>query len=279
MHTAEIVRRAAAYLDRHDVDSPLPTAELLLMSVLGTDRTGLYRGGRELSRAEARRFGRALCRRCSGIPTQHLTGEQGFRRLVLEVRVDVFVPRPETEVLVDVALQLIEDREAPTIVDVGTGSGAIALAIKQERPDARVLATDLSPEAVGLAGANAERLGLDVDVIQGDLLDPIPSHLRGAVDLVVSNPPYVNHDEYTELPIDVRAEPRLSLIGGIEIYERLFTAAAGWVRQRHGAVAVEMGESMGHAVSEAAAIAGFTGPVAIVPDLTGRPRVLRARRP
>jgi release factor glutamine methyltransferase len=276
--TSEVVRSAAGYLARHNVESPLPTAELLMMSVLGTDRTGIYAGNRELSTAEAKRFGRALCRRCLGTPTQHLTGEQGFRRLILEVRPGVFVPRPETEVLVEVALQLVDGLESPSIIDVGTGSGAIALAIKQERPDARVVATDVSPEAVALARANAGRLGLDVDVVEGDLLTSVPAHLRGAVDLVVSNPPYVSPEEHGELPPDARADPALALVGGIEVYERLFAEAAEWVGRRHGAVAVEIGASMGHAVADAAAMAGFAGPITIVLDLTGRPRVVRARK-
>src|SRR5438445_10820475 len=151
MRPALVVRRAANYLDRHDVESPLATAEVLLADTLGTDRTGLYTRSEGLTSAEARRFGRALCRRCTGAPTQHITGLAGFRSITVVVRPGVFVPRPETEVLVEVALEAIVDVPTPIVVDVGTGTGVVALAICTERRDARVLATDLSPEAVALA--------------------------------------------------------------------------------------------------------------------------------
>jgi release factor glutamine methyltransferase len=185
---SEVVRRAAHYLDRHGVESPQPTAEVLLMHVLGTDRAGLYTRDEGLDAREARMFGRAICQRCAGTPVQHLTGAQAFRRLVLQVRPGVFVPRPETEVLVEHALSELGGLEAPVVVDAGTGTGAIALAIKDERPDAKVLATDRSPEAVELARANGERLGLGVTVLEGDSWAIAPE-LRRSVDLVVSNPP------------------------------------------------------------------------------------------
>ena len=172
MRPALVVRRAADYLSRHDVESPLPTAEILMASVLGTDRAGVYARDDGLSTAEAKRFGRALCQRCVGVPLQHLTGDQPFRRLTLVVRPGVFIPRPETEIVVEHALAAVSRVAAPTVVDVGTGTGAIALTIKDERPDARVLAIDLSPEAVDLARENASRSSLDVEVAQGDLLDP-----------------------------------------------------------------------------------------------------------
>ena len=191
MRPAEVIRRGAGYLERHEVDQPLATAEVLLASILGTDRTGLYLRDEELSTAEAKRFGRALCRRCTGTPVQHLTGEQGFRRLVLTVRPGVFIPRPETEVVVDAALAAVADLETPVVVDVGTGTGAIALSIAFEHPGARVIATDASPDAVALAREHAARFGLAVDVRAGDLLEQVADELAGAADLVVSNPPYV----------------------------------------------------------------------------------------
>ena len=171
MRPAEVIRRGAAYLERHGVESPDANAERLMMRVLGAGRTALLARTDGLSAAEARAYGKALCLRCTGTPLQHLTREQGFRRLVLEVRPGVFVPRPETEVVAGVALERITSVRTPAIVDLGTGSGAIALALRDERPDARVWATDLSPDAVELARVNATRLGLDVDVRVGDLFD------------------------------------------------------------------------------------------------------------
>jgi release factor glutamine methyltransferase len=273
---AEVVRRAAEYLERHGVESPLPTAERLLSHVLGTDRTGMY--AREgLTSQEAKLFGRALCRRCVGEPLQHVTGEQGFRRLTIGVRPGVFVPRPETEVLVQSVLDGLTETEMPTVVDVATGSGAVALAIKDERPDATVFAIDLSPEAVGLTRENAEALDLPVTVYEGDLLSPLPEELRGEVDAVVCNPPYVALEARDSLPPDVRAEPELAVFGGLDIYERLFEQAFASLRPG-GFVAVEIEESRAEAVSKAAEQEGFEA-LSVRQDFTGRDRVVSGRRP
>ena len=276
MTPAEVVRRAAEYLERHGVESPLPTAERLLSHVLGTDRTGMY--AREgLTSQEAKLFGRALCRRCVGEPLQHVTGEQGFCRLTIGVRPGVFVPRPETEVLVQSVLDGLTETEMPTVVDVATGSGAVALAIKDERPDATVFAIDLSPEAVGLTRENAEALDLPVTVYEGDLLSPLPEELRGEVDAVVCNPPYVALEARDSLPPDVRAEPELAVFGGLDIYERLFEQAFASLRPG-GFVAVEIEESRAEAVSKAAEQEGFEA-LSVRQDFTGRDRVVSGRRP
>lgn len=276
MRPSEVLRRASGYLERHGVESPDVTAEVLLGHVLRTDRAGLYARSQGLDAREARMFGRALCQRCAGTPLQHLTGEQAFRGIVLEVRPGVFVPRQETEILVEVALGALSRAEAPVVVDVGTGTGAIALAVKDERPDAAVLATDRSPEAVELATANASRLGLDVTIVEGDLLEPLPRELRGWVDLVVSNPPYVTPQEYGDLPAEVRADPELALVGGLEVYERLAAQAPRWLRDG-GVLAVEIGAAQGRDVSSALR-SSFTD-VRVEQDLAGRDRVVVGRRP
>lgn len=275
MNTSQVLRRATDYLARHDVDAPRATAETLLGSVLGSSRGDLYLGDQDLTAEQAKAFGRALCRRCNGTPTQHLTGEAGFRRLMLTVGPGVFVPRPETEVLVEHALVLMAGRESPTVVDVGTGSGAIALAIKDERPDARVFGTDRSSDAVALARENGSRLGLSVEVLRGDLLEPLPARLRGCIDLVVSNPPYVTPAEYEAVPSEVRADPRDAVVGEVDVTARLFERCADWLRTG-GAVAVEIGEARGGDVREAAERAGFTD-VRVEPDLNGRDRVVTGR--
>jgi release factor glutamine methyltransferase len=263
-------------LERHGVESPVPTAERLLSHVLGTDRTGMYaRDG--LTSQEAKLFGRALCRRCVGEPLQHVNGEQGFRRLTVRVRPGVFVPRPETEVLVQVVLDGLTTTKTPVAVDVATGSGAVALAIKDERPDATVYATDLSPEACALTRENAEALGLGVTVFEGDLLDPLPGERRGELDAVVCNPPYVALEARESLPPDVRAEPELAVFGGLDIYERLFEQAFASLRPG-GLVAVEIEESAAESVSKAAEREGFVD-LSVRRDLTGRDRVVSGRRP
>lgn len=275
MRTTEVLRRAADYLDRHGVESPRATAEQLLMHVLDTDRAGLYTLDDGLDAREARLFGRALCQRCAGTPLQHLTGEQAFRNIQLEVRPGVFVPRPETEVLVEHALEALGDAEDPVVVDVGTGTGAIALAVKYERPDTVVYATDLSPEAVELARANAARLELDVRILEGALLEPLPSELRGWVDLVVSNPPYLSPDEFEDLPLEVRADPEIALVGDVAVIERLADDAARWLRDG-GVLALEIGASQGRAVTDLLG-RGYAD-VRVEPDLAGRDRVVLARR-
>jgi len=277
MRPAQVVRRAADYLERHAVDAPIPTAERLLAHVLGTDRTGLYSSARALDPVEARAFGRALCRRCSGVPTQHLLGRAEFRRLSLIVRPGVFVPRPETEIVVEAALDAVRDRRDPVVVDVGTGTGAIALSMKLERPDSTVVAVDRSAEAVALARDNARAAGLDVDVRLGDLLADLDPVATGPLDLVVSNPPYVDVNHYRTLPADVRADPWDALVGGPNVYAALFEQAS--VRLGPGGfTVVEIGEDRGDEVRGLALDAGARD-VEVRPDLNGRDRVVVAAWP
>ena len=275
MRPSEVARRGADYLARHGVESPRAESEALLQRILGIDRTTLFTREEGLSTAEAKAYGRALCRRCTGTPLQHLTREQGFRGLTLEVRPGVFVPRPETEVLVEVALRLVQD-PAPTVVDLCTGGGPVALSIAHERPGARVFGTDVSAEAVALATDNATRLELPARFLLGDLFEPLPGDLRGEVDLVVANPPYVPAERRDELPADVLTDPDRSLFGDASDYERLLVGAARWVRPS-GVAAVEIDETLADAVAALARAAGFDD-VGVHPDLTGRDRVVSGRR-
>lgn len=276
MRPSEVARRGAEYLAHHGVDSPRAESEALLQRILGVDRATLFTRQEGLSTGEAKAYGRALCRRCTGSPLQHLTGEQGFRRLVLEVRPGVFVPRPETEILVEVALASTPQRE-PVVVDLCTGAGAVALAIADERPGARVYATDISADAIALASDNATRLSLPVTSLAGDLFDPLPHELAGEIDLVVANPPYLGSEGRDELPIDVRADPPDALFGDVEGYRRIFDEAARWLRPG-GAIAVEIDGSIAADVVAAARGAGFDD-VRIDRDLNARDRVVSGRRP
>ena len=275
MRPMDLVRRSAAYLEAHGVQSPRETTEALLMHFLHTDRAGLYTRTHGLDTKTARLFGRALCRRCRGTPLQYLTGEQQFMDLALQVAPGVFVPRPETERLVEVVLDVIGSVHAPLLVDVGTGTGAVGLAIKRHRPDARVLATDLSADAVEVARRNAVRLGLDVEVLCGDVLQPLSKDLAGTVDVLVSNPPYVTEEEYESLPEEVKAEPYGALVGGTDVHRRLAEAALEWLRPG-GWLIVEIGAAQGPMVRDLfrAHLAG----VEVLPDLAGRDRIVRGRR-
>jgi release factor glutamine methyltransferase len=207
---------------------------------------------------------------------QYLTGDQGFRRLVLEVRPGVFVPRPETEVLVDVVLRSIASVDAPVVVDLCTGSGTVALAVADEHPGATVFATDVSEEAVALARVNADRLGLPITVERGDLFEPLPVELQGTVDVVCANPPYVSRARRDELPPDVLADPDIAVFGEPELYQRIFADAYAWVRAG-GSVAVEIEDDAASWVVAAASVTGFED-VVVQRDLAGRDRVVSGRR-
>ena len=272
MRPAEVLARATRYLDAHDVDEPRRTAEILMEHVLHTDRAGLYSRAEGLDTGEARAFGRALCRRCAGSPLQHVTGDQPFRSITLRVRPGVFIPRPETEIVVDAALEAIEGVASPVVVDVGTGTGAIALSVKAERPNARVFATDVSEEAVALARENADALGLGVRVLQGDALEPFPSDARASV--IVSNPPYVTFDEYGALPPEVRADPEGALVGGTELHARLAAESPSRLA-RGGWLVLEIGSTQGAEVAEL--LREAFDDVEVLQDLAGRDRVVRGR--
>jgi release factor glutamine methyltransferase len=207
-------------------------------------------------------------RRASGEPLAYIERSRGFYGLELACGPGVLVPRPDTETLVDVALELIDTRASPIVVDIGTGTGAVAFAIASVRPDAEIVATDISDDALAYARANARSLGLDVWFAKGDLFDAVPIELRGSIDLVVSNPPYVA--EGAELPPDVRAEPEIALFAGPEgtdVLRRLVREAPAWLAPG-GALALEIG---------GAEQAGILPAGEARADLAGTPRVVWTR--
>jgi release factor glutamine methyltransferase len=196
--------------------------------------------------------------------------------LDLQMRAGVFIPRPETEGLVEAAIEVLSAGPTePIVVDVGTGTGAIALAIKRFIPGAWVFATDIAIEAVELARANADRLGLDVEVLHGDLLEPLPSELRGRVDLLVSNPPYIGREEYESLPAEVKAEPYEALVGDAEFHRRCVDAAVEWLAPG-GWLLTEIGSDQGQEVGRI--FSERLTDVDVLPDLADRNRVVRGRR-
>lgn len=274
MRPSEVLRRGADYLSRHGIDSAQAEAETLMMSVLACDRAHLYSTVEPLTGDQARTFGRALCQRCEGTPLQHLTGSQGFRELQLTVRPGVFIPRPETESVVERALEHL-GHEPSLALDIGTGTGAIALSLKSARPAAQVHAVDISEAALDLAADNARRLGLDVSFHLGDTYDALPEGLRGRIDLVVSNPPYVTTEEYLDLPPEVLADPVAALVGEPDVYRRLVAGAGSWLKPS-GWLVVEIGASQGSEVAEV--FAESLSDVAVLKDLAGRDRIVEGRR-
>jgi len=249
-------------------DTPRLDAEVLLADVLGCDRAALVaHPGRELDPGEARAFQAAARRRSRREPVAYILGRRGFRRLELDVDPRVLVPRPETEHLVEAALGL---SEGATVVDVGTGSGAVALALADERPDLRVIGTDVSGDALAVARTNAARLGLDVEWREGALL----AGVREA-DAVVSNPPYVRVG--ARVPAELGFEPVRALLAGdtgLEVYDRLVPAAAATGARF---AALEVGEGQAGAVQERLRAAGFDA-IERIRDLAGIERVVVARR-
>jgi release factor glutamine methyltransferase len=260
---------AVIALQAAGVDTPRLDSEVLLADVLGVDRAALIADpDRALEPAEARRFQEAARRRREREPVAYITGRRGFRMLELAVDSRVLVPRPETEHVVEAALGI---PAGARVVDVGTGSGAIALALKAERPDLAVAATDSDPAALEVARANARRLGLDVTFLAGDLLAGIRP-----VDAVLANPPYVA-DGASLMPEIARWEPPGALFAGpdgLTVIRRLVPAAA-----EAGArfLALEVGAGQAAAVAELVRAARFAE-VEVVRDLAGLERVVVGRR-
>jgi release factor glutamine methyltransferase len=266
----DVLRGATEYLAGRGIDTARVDAELLLARALGLSRIELYtQHDRPLSDAE-RTAARALVQR-RGLrePLAYVLGDWDFRRLTLKTDRRALVPRPETEIVVERCLVLLEGAEAPRVADVGTGTGAIALALKQERPDAVVVATDVSSEALELARENAEANALDVRFVHGDLLEGV----AGPLDLVVSNPPYVRAGEIDALEPEVRDwEPRGALVDEgqtVRLARSAQSVLEGWL-------VLEVHEERARLLSGELAKLGYRG-VSIALDLAGRERVLEGR--
>jgi release factor glutamine methyltransferase len=245
---------------------------------------------RPVTRREMAYYDRMVERRAAGEPLQYVLGSWAFRTLDLFLDRRVLIPRPETEVVAGVALDELDRSLAaagrdpravpPVVVDLGTGSGAIALSIAVERVHAQVWATDASEDALDIARANLAGIGRHasrVQLVHGDWFDALPGHLAGRIDLVVSNPPYVAASE--ELPPIVRDwEPALALVPGptgLEAYERIVPGARRWLAPG-GVVVLEIGAGQGAALCSLAAEAGYASAV-VLPDLAGRDRAVVLR--
>jgi release factor glutamine methyltransferase len=264
----EAERRLAAA----GVASPRVDAEWLVGKALGSTRTALYADtDRGLSAEQATELERLVRRREAREPLAYVLGEWGFRRLTLMVDVRVLVPRPETEVVVERCLELLRGVDRPSVLDVGTGSGAIALAIADEHPGARVTAIDVSSGALEVARENARAAGLEIAFAEQDVRDG----LDGEYQLVVSNPPYVTSEEIETLEPEVRDwEPRIATVG--EEHTEAIAAAGARALVPGGHLVLEVADGRAAEVSEVLERLGYEG-VRQGRDLTGRDRVVEGR--
>ncbi|HEY6937875.1 MAG TPA: peptide chain release factor N(5)-glutamine methyltransferase [Terriglobales bacterium] len=278
MQLRDAIQNAEQRLQAAHVGSPRMNAELLAMFVLGCDRAYLYaHSERPLTRNEMASYDDALTERARGVPAQYITGHQEFWGMDVIVSPAVLIPRPETEHVIETMLELARDRPANNVVDVGTGSGCIALALTKEFPQARIHATEISAEALEIARANAARHQLE-DRIQFHETDLLAGMEEGAFDYVVSNPPYIGDWEADSVEAQVRRfEPRRALFAGpsgLEVFARLIPEARRAL-QPGGWLIMEMGHSGRERVCE---LLKDWEEIRITNDLQGIARVVAARR-
>jgi release factor glutamine methyltransferase len=268
------------------IESARLDAELLLGCVLGLSREELIlAAAKNVSLAEAERYEDLLIRRVNREPLAYITGQQEFWSLNFLVSRDVLVPRPETEVLVELAvghLAQANNRECPRILELGTGSGAIAVALATELPRAQIVASEISPAALAIARRNASRNGVceAMRFLEGDLFRALDQEIDNDFDLILSNPPYILRDEISTLDAEVsRWEPRAALDGGVDgldFYRRIAEEAPAYLHQ-DGAVAVEIGAMMGSVVRSLFKNSAAYADIQVYQDYSGRDRVVIAR--
>ncbi|MDJ0663453.1 MAG: peptide chain release factor N(5)-glutamine methyltransferase [Acidimicrobiia bacterium] len=269
-HTSSELLQEARDLPEHE-------ASRLLLAAASAERSWLV-GDPAVTVDVANRFREYAERRRTGEPLQYIEGTVQFGPIEVAVDRRVLIPRPETEQLYEAAVERLRGITSPVVVDLCSGSGNLALAIKHALPAARVIASDLSPDAVAVAAENAARLDLDIELVTGDLFSALPAEVAGSVDLIVTNPPYVTRDECALLPEEIADwEPALALNGGadgLDSLRRVAAEAADWLRPG-GWLLCEIGERHGSVAERL--FAAFRPE--ITRDLAGRDRFLLGRAP
>ena len=273
----EAARSAAARLDHAGVPEPVASAEVLLSELLGVGRAALAASAVQLTAEQASLYGAWISRRMKREPVQRILGYAYFRNLVLDLNEETLIPRPDTESVVDAALEQIDSRGYPCVVlDVGTGSGAIAISIAQERPRCEVHATDISEAAVRIARQNAARNEAIVSFHEADVASGL-HFLKGSVALLVSNPPYVDETSApTRLAPEVRQwDPPAALYSGedeLGFFRRIFAETPPLLKS--GAdVVLEIGDGQAEKVMDLGRGFGFS-PLDVREDLAGTPRAV-----
>jgi len=284
----ELLQWSTNALKDHQIENPRLNAELLLAHSLNLNREELYvRLHRELKEGEKGALERLIQRRISGEPLQYILGHQEFWSINFKVDARVLIPRPETELLVEQSLATLSEKtfeQKPSVLEIGTGSGAIAIALAKEVKHIFLVATDISRDALVLAKENAKSVGVQdrIQFVNGDLLGPfLSSEERRTFDLILSNPPYIIRSEIGSLAKEVRDyEPVIALDGGedgLEVYRRLISQAPSSLRER-GWLLLEVGQGQAQMVAEQIQGSGTFLEPQILPDLAGIERVVKAQR-
>jgi len=271
----EALKRGENFLRQKGIEAYSLEAQLLMAYALGRFRAFvLAEGEKMLSEKEKIKFFSLVQKRGSRYPLAYILGYKSFMGLELKVTPQVLIPRSDTEVLVEEVLRRFGD-EPKRVADVGTGSGAIALALKYYRPSWQVWAVDFSREALEVAEANAKRYNLEVNFEEGELLSP----LKGKFDLIVSNPPYIPTAELKKLQLEVQFEPLIALDGGedgLRIYRRLIPQAASFLTDK-GTLFLEIGSDLTEKIKELFSVSDWSF-YEIIPDYQHRPRVIIAQK-
>lgn len=274
-HTiGELINLSADYLEEKGCSSPRLDAELLLGHVLGLDRLSLYLNfDKPLNAEEIVQYRKFIGRRGQRIPVAYLTGQREFYSIPLRVNENVLIPRPETEFVVDKILEILEPDQPTQILDLGTGSGAIAIALACQDPNFKITAVDISAPALQMAQANAKSLEVDnqITFIESDLFTKVPRKYT----VICSNPPYIKRDELTKLAPELGVEPAIALDGGpdgLEFYRRILNQAASFLEQP-GFVVLEIGWNQAADIRLLGEQAGFTWLETVV-DYDGQDRVV-----
>jgi release factor glutamine methyltransferase len=282
MTVRDILNESTKALEAVDIPSARLDAEVLLSFCLGCDRLEFYKNpDMTISETKLAAFRNLIARRLQWEPVAYITGRKEFWTFVLEVNSSVLIPRPDTEIIVEETLDVyLNFNSLPVrILDIGTGSGAIALALAHEIADAKVVATDISQAALSLAQKNAATLGLQdkIDFKLGNLFEPVD----GLFDIIVSNPPYIAAAEYEELPAGVRNfEPCEALFAGengLEFYEKLINQAAPYLK-KNGWLLLEIGAKQEAGIRRIMEATGNYDSMEMRRDYAGLPRVIKARR-
>jgi len=281
----EILNRAVEKLRSEGIDRPRTNAELLLGAVLDAKKIDLYLNrDRILTPQQVEKFNQLIQERISGKPLQYIIGSTEFFGLEFKVNQSVLIPRPETETLVEAVIEHLKDCSQPKIIDLGTGSGAIAISLAKNLKSSFVFATDVSPDALKVAKRNAERHGVEsrIEFVCGDLFDPLEGKkLEKTIDCVVSNPPYVSKDEFDHLPKEVKDyEPIVALRTdeeGPSFHKKIIEGSLDFLKEG-GILALEVGLGQANKVADLVRDCGDFKDTEIKKDLGGIDRIVIAHK-